>query len=153
MARRFAGTHEHKVEQRGRVAMPALFRKVLRDLESPGVYLVPQMTHDRAHVVFSEPGFDAVCARIEEAEVDEAERALMLERVMGRAAYLELDEAGRFVLPQALRDSIGIAKEIVIIGLGDRFELRSPAWQAERAADSESRGRSALAGLNLGRLH
>ncbi|GIW63684.1 MAG: transcriptional regulator MraZ [Patescibacteria group bacterium] len=39
------------------------------------------------------------------------------------AVYLEFDNQGRFILPKNLLDFAGIQKEVVIIGVGDHFEI------------------------------
>jgi len=48
--------------------------------------------------------------------------------VFSSAVYLEIDEQGRFVIPRNLINYAGLNEKIVIIGVGDHFEL----WNSER---------------------
>ena len=48
----------------------------------------------------------------------------MLKRYFrSNAADVEMDSQGRVVIPQDLRDSAGITKEVVIIGDGEKAEV------------------------------
>lgn len=46
------------------------------------------------------------------------------------AVYVELDEQGRFVLPKPLLEFSGIVAKVVIVGVGDHFEI----WASEKWA-------------------
>jgi MraZ protein len=47
--------------------------------------------------------------------------------ILGYASDVELDSAGRFLLPPSLRDYAQIEKKVVLAGQGRRFELWSEA--------------------------
>ena len=149
MAKRFTGTHPHRIEQRGRVSVPSEFRKVLADLGSEGVYLVPQLLKPEAHVCFSEPAFDRYCELFEEREVTPREQALFDEFVMARARHLVPDDMGRIVVPQDARATIGIDKEVVFVGLGSYFELRAPEVHGRIADAALAEGREVVSGIRM----
>ncbi|MEM6680367.1 MAG: hypothetical protein AAF675_21080 [Pseudomonadota bacterium] len=153
MGKRFAGTHRHKVEERGRVSLPAVFRKVLKDLGSSDLYLVPCMKRADAHVVMTEAGFDAFCARVEATLTTPADREAFNEFVQGRAVPLEADEAGRIVLSAPIRQMLGIAKELVFVGLGHVFEIRAPDAHDARAEAVDVQARRLIADTALTDLH
>ena len=51
-----------------------------------------------------------------------------LKRMMfGRANQAEIDKAGRMLIPAFLRDRAGLKTNVVLVGMGDYFEL----WAAE----------------------
>ena len=53
--------------------------------------------------------------------------------MLGYATDLELDSAGRMLLPQSLREYARLEKKLVLVGQGNKLELWSePLWLAER---------------------
>ncbi|MEN9985758.1 MAG: hypothetical protein RI925_1260, partial [Pseudomonadota bacterium] len=47
--------------------------------------------------------------------------------LLGNAETLEIDAAGRVLLPARLRQKTGLNKNVALVGMGHRFEL----WDAE----------------------
>ena len=46
------------------------------------------------------------------------------------AVYLEIDDQGRFVIPRSLMQSAVIKDKVVIVGVGDHFEIWDPIrWE------------------------
>lgn len=46
------------------------------------------------------------------------------------AAYVEVDDQGRFVITKNLLEHAGLEKQVVIIGAGDHFEIWNPKkWE------------------------
>lgn len=55
--------------------------------------------------------------------------------VFGNATDVELDKQGRILLPAPLRDSVGISKEVVVMGVGNKIEIWDKAtWEAHESA-------------------
>lgn len=48
--------------------------------------------------------------------------------IISSVVYLDIDDQGRFVIPKNLLSYAGLKKEVVIIGVGDHFEI----WDADR---------------------
>jgi MraZ protein len=153
MSKRFAGTHRNKVEDRGRVSLPSTFRKVLATLDTRDLFLIPQMKREDAHVVFSGPGFETYCDRVEQTLTTPQDREAFDEYVQGRAVPLEADEAGRIVLAASIRQMLGIGKELVFVGLGNHFEIRAPEVHDERLAAAGEKVRSIIAEVPMSGLH
>ncbi len=59
--------------------------------------------------------------------------ARLLKRLIFSAAdLLDIDKAGRILIPQFLREAAGLDGEVVIVGVGDYFEIWSPIiWQEQ----------------------
>ncbi len=70
-----------------------------------------------------------------------------MQRVLvGSAADVELDAAGRILLPAALRERVGLDKGAVLVGQGNKFEIWSEtAWTALYASANELPGQLAAA--------
>jgi MraZ protein len=62
--------------------------------------------------------------------------ARVLQRLlMGHAADIELDSAGRLLIPGVLRDHAHLTREATLIGMGAHFEL----WEPELLRQNEER--------------
>ena len=58
--------------------------------------------------------------------------------VLGGLAKMSFDTAGRVTLPEGLCDMFGLSDWVVVVGLGDRFQIwEREAFQAHRAAQRE----------------
>jgi MraZ protein len=64
--------------------------------------------------------------------------------LLSRAGDCEIDAQGRILLPPPLRQAAGLAREVVVVGVLNRFEVWSPdAWasfltESERLLDDVS---------------
>ncbi len=141
MARRFRGESVHKVDGKGRVSIPAPFRRVLEDGD-------PDWTsggNPNLVIVHRRPGRNCLeCFTIRAMdEIDEMISALprfstdreKLERILNtRSTYAQVDENGRMVLGSKLREMIGPGDEATFAGMGDKFQVWGPeAFAADQA--------------------
>lgn len=134
----FSGTHPHKVEPRGRVSIPADFRKVLREKEVSEILLVPQLRDDRCHMFFTQTSLNAYVRSFDEMELDAEEQRAIDDMITGEARALAIDDLGRIVIPEEYRNAIGVTSECVFVGGGSYFEMWEPeAHKAHRQAQRE----------------
>lgn len=141
MARRFRGKSVHKVDTKGRVSIPAPFRRVLeegdpdwRSGESPQLVIVHGSSDGQCLEGYSLKSMDEIDDLIEALPHFSPEREY-LETILGTESdYASVDENGRMVLSKALRDRIFVDKEAVFVGKGNRFQIWEPAaYEAELA--------------------
>jgi len=119
----FLGTHEPKLDEKGRIILPARFRDEL----SAG--LVITKGQERCLYVFPLNEFTVITDRLRQAPVTEkAARDYM--RVMFAGAHDEQpDKQGRVTIPGGLRTYAGLEKECVVIGANTRLEIwDATAW-------------------------
>lgn len=141
MTRRFRGESVHKVDAKGRVSIPAPFRRVLEEGD-------PDWKPDQNPnlvIVYGRPGRSCLeCFTIRAMEeIDDMVSALprfsrdreKLERLLNtRSTYAQVDEAGRIVLGAKLREMIGVLDEATFAGMGDKFQIWNPeAFAADQA--------------------
>ena len=122
------GEYRHKVDAKGRLALPAKFRK-----ELPGDLVV---TVDPARgeylLVFAEEDYSHWIESLFEAMGGYNPRSLDHQRqrtkLFGLAKAVELDGSGRINIAADLREKAGITRDVSIIGSADHFEI----WDAKR---------------------
>jgi MraZ protein len=72
--------------------------------------------------------------------------------ILSNAYPIEIDKAGRMLVPQQLREFAGLDGEAIVAGQGDYFEVWSPAaWneQMKQIQDTQANYQR-FAALNLG---
>jgi MraZ protein len=124
----FLGQYAHSFDDKSRLTVPAKFREPLAD----GAFVVQGL--DNNLMVLTASAFATIYQRLMAMNMmDPAARALR-RIILGNAAQLELDSAGRILIPQVLRDLVGLGNEAVLVGQGDYFEVWQPAlWKAQEA--------------------
>lgn len=133
--RLFSSNATNRIDAKGRVSVPAAFRKVLEQEETPGVVLIPQLEGLPAIEGMGQSRLEQFAAAIEERDsLDEITYALKV-AILGEARQLQIDDAGRIVLSQDLREAAGLTgDEALFVGLGRTFQIWSPAAYEERRA-------------------
>jgi len=87
---------------------------------------------DGCLLVYPRPAWEA--RREELAVLPYAARALQ-RLLLGNAIDVEIDSAGRLLIPTGLREDAKLAREATLIGMGAHFEL----WQPEMLREREER--------------
>ncbi|MCI8469622.1 MAG: division/cell wall cluster transcriptional repressor MraZ [Eggerthellaceae bacterium] len=122
------GQFSFKVDSKGRVALPAKFRKVLsKDL------VVTREPKDECVYVFEKPDFDGwveklFMDRFGGYKESDPQHVGLRRKLKARAYDVEVDSSGRIMLSQDARSATGIDKDVVIVGNTGRFEI----WDAKR---------------------
>jgi MraZ protein len=145
VARRFRGESVHKVDGKGRVSIPAAFRRVLEENDpewteglNPNLVLV--YGNDRRAFLegYSMTAMDEVDAQIASLPRGSKPRRMLERMFSGQALHTQVDETGRLVLPQKLRDKVGIDAEAFFIASGDTFQIWRPEAHTEHEAEVDS---------------
>jgi MraZ protein len=126
----FLGTFTPRLDEKGRLALPAKYREELAD----GVVVTPGQ--ERCLFVFSRDGFAERFARLLAAPVG-SRQARDATRFIAGAAHDDLpDKQGRIFIPAKLRDYAGLDRDLVVVGAMSRLEVWQPsAWVAYQAAN------------------
>ena len=127
----FLGTHEPKLDEKGRLILPAKFRDEL------AAGLVITKGQERCLYVFPQSEFATITETLRQAPVTQ-KAARDYSRVMFAGAHDEIpDRQGRVTIPQGLREYASLEKECVVIGANTRVEIwDSKSWN-EYLADRE----------------
>lgn len=119
----FLGTHSPKLDDKGRLVLPAKFRDELAD----GVVMTKGQ--DRSVVIWPVSEFSAYADRVREASRSDA-KARAYSRVFFSGACDEVpDKQGRVTVPASLRAYAGLDRDCVVVGNHATVELWEPrAW-------------------------
>jgi MraZ protein len=120
----FLGTHTPRLDDKGRLAMPARFRS---DLEGG---LVITKGQERCLYAFPITEFTRLTELLRVAPVTDR-RIRNYSRIFFASASHEVPDAqGRITVPPTLRQYAGLEKDCVVIGANTRVEIwDSAAWQ------------------------
>ena len=145
MSRRFRGESHHKVDAKGRVSIPASFRRVLeaadpnwKSGENPELVIV-YGDHRRNYLeCYTMEAIDEVDAKIDALPRGSMERKMLQRLFHGQSYPTNVDETGRLVLPAKLRNKIALDKEAFFIAAGDTFQIWNPeTYEQEELAKTE----------------
>ncbi len=131
---RFRGEYQHSVDSKGRVSLPAKFRKALPDEVT--VVPVPDSKMGKALYVFSDEAYDAwmdsFFASEEGGFNPRNTKHIALQRYLNASAEsVAVDAAGRIKLSSKQCEQVGIAKDVSIIGNDDHIEI----WDVSARTD------------------
>jgi MraZ protein len=119
----YLGSFQHQVDEKGRLSLPAPFRR-----ESGGQTLVLVHVFPDSLTLYPESTWEGVQEKLREAmRGSPANRAWAL-RVTANAAEVEPDKQGRILVPQRMQDAVGITGPALVVGAIDRIEI----WNPER---------------------
>ena len=120
----FMGTYMHSLDPKGRLTVPRRFREGFSagGMITRGIDSCLELMPTAAWSVKAER-----VANLDEfrREGRNARRALF-----ANAAPLEFDKQGRISIPAPLREMVGIAKDVAVVGAGERVEI----WCAQQWA-------------------
>lgn len=130
----FRGTFKHSVDSKGRVSLPAKFRKMIP--EDLNIVPVPNQDFGKALYVFSDEAYDAWMDSFFEAEEGRydprSKKHIAMRRYLDASTELvTVDAAGRIKLSADQCKVVGIDKDVVITGQGDHIEI----WDAQTFDD------------------
>lgn len=129
----FLGTHHPRLDDKGRLILPAKFR----DRLASG--LVVTRGQERCLYVFPMEEFMRVAEDLRAAPVTSKSVRDYLRVFLSGASDEIPDKQGRVTIPATLRDYAGLGRECTVIGAGSRLELwDSAAWDIYLAGTEQA---------------
>jgi len=131
----FLGEHEHTIDAKGRMAVPAKFRAQL----DKGAVISKGM--GTCLSVYTTVRWEEKSAELVEGKTSEELRDFE-RRIYPSASEVELDGQGRLVIPAKLRAYAHLENEVTVAGVRDHFEIWDRAiWQDyQNRLDAEGNG-------------
>ena len=136
--RLFLGTHTPKLDEKGRLILPARFREALEG------GLVVTRTQERALAIYPKDTFEALMAPVSAAP-STLKQVRDYQRMLTAGASFEVpDRQGRITIPPILRAYAGLERDVVVIAAMNRAEI----WDAEHWAEYQAEQESGFAELD-----
>ena len=133
MIRRFRGESVHKVDQKGRVSVPAPFRRALEEGDpawteglAPNLVLIYGMPSGNCIEGYTIAGAAKLDDKISRLPTYSPQRRALERLINTQSIYAQVDENGRIVLPQRLRATFGLDTEAQFAGMGEHFQIWEP---------------------------
>ena len=118
----FIGEYEHSLDEKKRVSLPKAFRAAL------GRKVVMTRGLDKCLFVYSRSGWEKVAEKLQSLSFVQADTRGFSRFMLSGAAEVEVDGAGRILIPEHQKAFAGLKKTIVFAGVSDRVEI----WERDR---------------------
>ena len=111
-------TFEHKIDAKGRLFIPSSLRKELGDIFHVTISVEKCLT------AYSNDSWERFLDKVRAMPIRQQPK---MRPFFSNAARCELDSQGRILLPQKLRDRIGLGKDVTVVGAGTFVQF----WDSE----------------------
>ncbi|WP_030486034.1 division/cell wall cluster transcriptional repressor MraZ [Nocardioides aequoreus] len=129
----FSGTYTPKVDDKGRLFLPAKFREAMKE------GLVITRGQDRALDVRTMSAFADFTEKFRTAQQTNAQLRAYGRMLFALASEQTPDKQGRITLTPELREYAGVDRDVVVLGVYDRLEIWEPdAWQRYTGAQEQA---------------
>ena len=128
----FVGTYTPKLDDKGRLFLPAKFRDQLEE------GLMVTRGQERCLTVYALDQFQTLTAKLREASLTHKSTRSYV-RMLSSGAFDQVpDKQGRIGIAPLLRDYASLNKDVVVIGALDRIEIWDPAsWETYLASEEQ----------------
>jgi MraZ protein len=151
----FLGTHQNRLDAKGRVSVPAPFRNALRALANgdDAAALVLRPSHKHPCVEgWPAASFHALAQPLARMDVFGEDHDDLAAALYADAHPVEADRDGRIVLPDEFVQHANLSDAVVFMGLGELFQIWEPAAAERRRTEARERARNARLTLPGGLL-
>lgn len=132
----FRGINTVSLDDKGRIAIPSRCREVLDicDSHGHGQLVVTIDPEERCLLMYPLIYWEEIEKKIEKLPSFNNAARRIQRLIIGHAADILLDNQGRILLPQELREYAGLKKRAVLIGQGKKIEI----WDAHNWAEKRN---------------
>lgn len=117
----FSGKFQHALDNKGRLTLPARFRKAF----SEGLWVTPGL--DDCLAVYTPVGFTAQADDLAQHPTKRPDARAFGRLFFSGAHEDKLDGQGRIVIPATLREHANLERDVMVIGVSDHIEV----WDLE----------------------
>jgi MraZ protein len=141
----FLGRYEHTIDDKGRLIVPVRYRDDLKN----GAYVTQGF--EKNLVVHTQLTFNKLYEELNQTNLADPYARQLKRLILSNAEKVELDRVGRILIPQFLREVAQIRGSVLLVGVGDSFEIWSmDLWKEEQARLQETeRDSDHFAAFNL----
>ncbi len=142
----FGGVSHLNLDPKNRIAIPARYRDMLvTDFDNK---LVLTLESAQCILIYPEKIWLSVRDKIQNLPTSSHPLVKSYQRlVLGYAETVDMDKSGRLLISASLKNMVGLGKELVLVGLGNRFELWNEASWIEETQKALTASQDDLATL------
>jgi MraZ protein len=147
---RFHGEYEVTLDAKGRFLLPSGFKKQLPENESIEFFLNRGI--EKCLTLYPAKVWEAIYDKVMTRNYFDGEDRLFQRRFLNGVTKMELDTAGRMLIPSSLKEYAGLEKDIVLVTMGDRMEIWDKAKHQQflESLEADDAAFSALAQKVMG---
>ncbi len=142
MSELFQGTHKNRIDAKGRVSVPAPFRRILEDNDpdweegkNPQLSVLYGWPGKACLEVYSIEAMNEMLTKVRKLPARSPQREAAARMLASNSQSFQLDDNGRLLLPKNLLDMANLSGEAVFAGMVDKFEIWEPvAFEADTNA-------------------
>jgi transcriptional regulator MraZ len=139
----FRGRYDHRIDEKGRLSLPSRFREILIKQYDENLFLTSSIEQDALRI-YPLKAWEEVERKLAELPSHDA----VFESLVYQASYYghecTLDSAGRVLIPQMLRDRVGLQEEVTLIGKLNYIQVWDRKKAIARAAEIDAMGRDLM---------
>ena len=115
------GEYIHTIDEKNRISLPVKFRKEMgkKIIITPGL--------DQCLFIFTSKEWERVATRLSSSDADlsflKGDQRSFNRNMFGQAAEVEVDAIGRILIPEVLKNRIGLRGSAALVGVKDRVEV------------------------------
>ena len=113
----FIGEYNHNLDTKGRMAIPAKFRNLLKK----GAVVTKGL--DNCLFLYPKEKWEEMAQKFAELPISQSKARAFARHLLAGAMQVEFDNQGRITLPDYLRQFAGLKKKVIVAGLYDRLEI------------------------------
>jgi MraZ protein len=118
------GTYSRAMDEKNRLSLPRRLREQLHDPKM--VFVTPGP--DQCLWLYAEPGLEQLAEKLDQSPATDTEARVFRRLYFAQTEAVELDRAGRALIPERLVQFAGLTRDVVLIGVRDHLEL----WDSQR---------------------
>jgi MraZ protein len=119
------GTHPRTLDDKKRLTLP---KKIREQLGEATEQLIVAQGLDQCLWIYDRGNLDRLLEKLDHTSATNAEARVFRRLFFAQMEKVDLDKAGRVLLPDRLAEFAGLKHEVVLIGVQDHLEL----WDADR---------------------
>jgi MraZ protein len=122
----FRGSSTLNLDSKGRLAVPSRHRDFLQSY--CGGRLIITADPSKCLLIYPLPDWEPIEKKLNSLSSFNPQTRSLQRLLVGNASDVELDSAGRILVPTSLRQFAGLEKSVVLAGQGNKFEV----WDEEK---------------------
>ena len=128
----FRGITAVNIDTKGRLAIPTKYREGLHASDE-GKMVLTIDTETKCLLLYPLSQWQIIEEKLQQLPSFNPQARRIQRFLIGHATDIDIDSAGRILVPQILRDYAVIEKKVMLVGQGKKFELWSEAqWLSAR---------------------